>query len=201
MKKVFPLIIAVLLSGMAMGQNSFGIKGGLNVAKLKLSVGSASGSSDDLLSFHAGFYATLMTSEKFGFQPEIYYSAQGGGGSGGDFKMGYINVPVMMRFSLSDGISLQAGPQLSFLMNATVGGVDAKSAMNTVDFGAGFGLGLDRPSGVNFTFRYNIGFTNTLTPSATSQISGLGLGSISMTNQVIQFSLGFRLGGGEAVAK
>ena len=38
MKKLFPLVMAVLLSGVAMGQNSFGIKGGLNVAKIKLSL-------------------------------------------------------------------------------------------------------------------------------------------------------------------
>ncbi len=134
-----------------------------------------------------------MTSETFGFQPEFLYSVQGGKSSGSNFSLSYLNIPVMMRYTFSPGVSLQAGPQIGFLLAASVGGVDAKSGMNTVDFGAGFGLGVERPSGVNFTFRYNLGFSNTLSTATTSAISGIGLPGFTMTNQVIQFSLGFKL--------
>lgn len=189
-------MIAVLLwSGVAAQGFTYGIKGGLNLAKLKMSFGGLSASSEDLVSFHAGFYGVLMTSEKFGIQPEIVYSGQGGGGSGGsgNFNLGYINVPVMLRYTFTPGVSLQAGPQVGFLLSASVDGTDAKSAMNSVEFGVGFGLGVERPSGVNFAFRYNLGISNTLSSDVNTALAGLGLGSLTMTNQVIQFSLGFNL--------
>ncbi len=201
MKKHIVLVLLGLFSSAAIAQKmTVGIKGGLNLASLKISAGGLSASSNDLFSFHGGFYGTIMNSEKFGFQPEFLYSAQGGKGSGGsgNFNLGYINIPVMMRYTFTPGVSLQAGPQLSFLLNATVDGTDIKSVMNTMDFGACFGLGVDMPSGVNFAFRYNIGFSNTLTSAATSGLSGLGFGNLTMTNQVIQFSLGVKLTKDEA---
>ncbi len=201
MRKYVVFGLLGFLSSVAIAQKmTVGIKGGLNLASYKVALGGVSASSNDLLSFHGGFYGTIMTSENFGFQPEFLYSAQGGKGSGGsgDINWGYINIPVMMRYTFTPGVSLQAGPQLSFLLNASANGVDIKSDMNTIDFGVGFGLGVDRPSGVNFTFRYNIGFSNVLNSAVASSLSGFGLGNVTMTNQVIQFSLGFKLSKDEA---
>ncbi len=187
-------MMAVLMPAMVSAQDfSWGAKAGLNIAKLKMSVGTISASTDDLVSFHAGLYGKIKTSEKFFIQPEFIYSAQGGKGDGGNFNMGYLNVPVMLAFVFTPGISLQAGPQVGFLMNATVDGADVKSEMNSVDFGAGFGLGVERPSGFSFSFRYNIGFSNTLSSALASSLAGLGFGTVSMTNQVMQFSVGYRL--------
>jgi Outer membrane protein beta-barrel domain len=194
MNKRLVFMMIILVPGFATAQDfSWGAKAGLNLAKLKMSVGTISASSDDLVSFHAGLYGKIKTSEKFFIQPEFIYSAQGGKGDGGNFNMGYLNVPVMLAFEFSPGISVQAGPQVGFLMNASVDGTDIKSQMNSVDFGASFGFGVERPSGFSFSFRYNIGFTNTLSSAVASSLAGLGLGTVSMTNQVIQFSLGYRL--------
>lgn len=189
----------VLLNGGLFAQGTrYGIKAGLNVANLKISLGGMSATSNDLYSFHAGFYSVIMTSEKFGFQPEFLYSAQGGAGSGGsgNFNLGYLTVPVMLRYDFTPGVNIQAGPQVGFLMNATVDGTDAKSGMNTVDFDLAFGLGVERPSGVSFTFRYIVGLSNTLSSATSSALQGLGFGGVTMTNQVIQLSLGMRLSKG-----
>lgn len=187
-------MMMVLMPAIVSAQEfTWGAKAGLNIAKLKVSFGSFSTSTDDLISFHGGLYGKLKTSEKFFIQPEFLYSGQGGKGDGGSFSMGYLNVPVMLAFVFTPGVSLQAGPQIGFLMNATVDGTDVKSGMNSIDFGAGFGLGVERPSGVSFSFRYNIGFTNTLSSALASSLAGFGLGTLTMTNQVMQFSVGYRL--------
>ncbi len=192
----YPIVLALLLlSATADAQKSYyGIKAGLNIASLKLSFSGMSGSTNDLYSFHGGVYAVFMTSEKFGFQPELLYSAQGAAGSGGsgNFNLNYLTVPVMMRFTFTPGALIQFGPQVGFLMGASVDGQDAKSGMNSVDFGLGFGLGFERPSGVNFGFRYVLGLSNTLSSSTTSGLGQLGLSGITMTNQVIQLSVGYR---------
>jgi len=191
------LLLALMLAGSGvMAQNRyFGIKGGLNIAHTTISLGGISASSNDLTSFHVGIYNVLMTSEKFGFQCELLYSAQGGGGSGGsgDFKLNYLSVPILMRYTFTPGVSIQAGPQVGFLMSATVNGVDAKSAMSDVDFGLGFGLGVERPSGVSFSFRYVLGLTNTFNSTTSSAFNQLGFGNTTMTNRVVQLSLGYRL--------
>lgn len=137
-----------------------------------------------------------MTSENFGFQSEVLYSAQGGAGSGGsgDFNLNYLSVPILLRYTFTPGVSIQAGPQIGFLLSATVDGTDAKSAMNTTDFGLAFGLCVERPGGVSFSFRYVLGLTNTFNSDARSAFSQLGFGSTTMTNRVIQLSLGLGLG-------
>lgn len=195
MKRILIFSLVTAIAGSAYGQTfDYGVKAGLNIAKLNVSAMGFSATSDELFSFHAGVYGTIMTSEKFGIQPELIYSGQGGAGSG-NFVLGYLNVPVMLRYEFSPGINIQGGPQVGFLLNATVDGMDAKSAMNTVDFGLGFGLGVDRPSGVNFGFRYVLGLSNTFSSESSAALAGFGLPGVSMMNQVMQFSVGYKLSG------
>lgn len=192
------LLIAVLASsvGAAAQKPIFGIKAGLNLAKLSITVsasglGSFSESSDNLVSFTAGGFLTAPLGKNFGIQPELLYSGQGGSSSAGDFKLGYILMPVMLRYNINETFSLQGGPQLGILINATVSGVDAKDQMNSTDFGLAFGFGGDFAGGLTASFRYIIGFSNTLKVDlSTSGIPGLDL---KMTNQVMQFSLGYKL--------
>lgn len=196
MKKLVILLIALtLVLGATAQKFDFGLKVGLNVSSLKITFGGYGGTSDDLISFHGGVYGVLKTSDKFGIQGDFLYSAQGGGssGGGGNFNLDYLSIPIMLRFEFTPGVNLQAGPQVGFLMRAVVDGQDAKSAMNSTDFGLGFGIGVDRPSGVSFGFRYVAGLTNTLSSEFNSAASGFGLPGITMTNQVMQFSVGFRL--------
>lgn len=196
MKRIYLVVLVSALAFTSAAQKfQYGIKGGINLAKLKVSVTGMSATSDELFSFHAGFYGLIMTSEKFGIQPELLYSGQGASGSGGsgNFSLGYLTIPVMLRYEFTPGVTIQAGPQVGFLMSATVDGQDAKSGLNSTDFGLGFGLGVDRPSGVNFGFRYVIGLSNTLSDATTGALVGFGYPGVSMTNQVMQFSVGFRL--------
>ena len=117
-------------------------------------------------SFHLGVVAEISISDKFSVQPELLYSAQGAKQDGGDgeLKLDYINIPVMAKFYVAEGFSLEAGPQVGFLMSAKSeeGGesVDVKDLFKGIDFGIDFGLGYKMESGLNFGARYNLGLSN-----------------------------------------
>lgn len=87
-------------------------------------------------------------------------------------KLNYLNIPIMAKYYVADGLSIQAGPQLGFLLKAnaevdvkienekTTITKDIKSSVNKVDFGLNFGVGYDLPIGLFFDARYNLGLTN-----------------------------------------
>lgn len=174
MKKIFSLALgAMLLGGSAFAQHSsqkvsFGLKGGLNVNNLK---NSKSGGTDfkTLIGFNAGALAHIHLAEQLALQPEIYYSLQGAKydllSEEGKYKLGYINVPVMVQYMFDNGFRLQAGPQVGFLINADseLGSVetDVKKNYKKVDFGITGGVSYVEPSsGVGIDARYNLGLSD-----------------------------------------
>jgi hypothetical protein len=188
MKKTIALIMmcgTLSIGAFAQGA-SFGIKGGLNLAKETATGSGLSISSDSRTSFHFGVYTTIMFSDKFGLQPELLYSGQGAGSGSSADKFSYLAIPIMLKYHVNPIFSLQAGPQLGFLMSATSAGTDVKDQMNSTDFAGAFGLGVDLPMGLNFAARYVPGFSNILksTPSG-----------VTLKNETIQISVGFTIVG------
>jgi hypothetical protein len=111
--------------------------------------------------FHVGAYINLNFSEKFGITPEILYSANGSKWEDAKVNFDYISLPVMIRIMPVKFLSLEAGPQFSFLTKAEVEGVgDVKDQLKKNDFGLAFGVGLHIPMGFNVGARYIYGFTN-----------------------------------------
>ncbi len=192
MKKIF-LLLVLIIPMSAMAQAKFGLKGGLNLAKIHVSASSggtsASVSSDNLTSFTAGLFLSSMINDKFGIQPELLYSGQGGSSSGGDLKLDYILLPIMLKFYAAESVTLQAGPQLGILMGASSGGQNIKDSMNSVDFDLNFGIGVELSGGTELGFRYVLGLANIVKDTGTG-MSGV---SITTTNQVMQFTVGFKL--------
>src|SRR5690554_1267999 len=137
----------------------FGVKAGLNMA----SIGGDDTGMDGRTSFHAGGLVEIVLSDKFSLQPEILYSSQGAKQEesysffGVDveekitMKLDYINVPIMAKYYIIEGLAVEAGPQIGVLISAKVdaemsgGGesesesADIKEYLNTLDIG--FGLG------------------------------------------------------------
>lgn len=134
-----------------------GAKAGVNFANITDSDG------DMITSFHVGVLAEIFVNEKFSIQPEVLYSSQGSSeklaGSDIKLKLDYINVPIMAKYYLMDGLNVQAGPQVGFLTTSELEGVDVKDAMQKVDFGINLGAGYELPMGVFFDARYNMGLT------------------------------------------
>ncbi|SKA40882.1 Outer membrane protein beta-barrel domain-containing protein [Chitinophaga eiseniae] len=147
----------------------FGVKGGLNLAKI-----TNESSSKTRASFYAGGLANIALDQHWAIQPELLYSGQGTkmkssylGGlitAESTLKTDYINIPVMVQYSIVPAFYLEAGPQLGILAGAKLKGgnvsVDVKDQMKSIDFGIGVGFGYKFDMGLGVSGRYNFGLTN-----------------------------------------
>ena len=175
MKNLF-LIAAVLFLGVFAGNAQslkFGAKIGANFSTLD--GGGIDGK--NLTSFHVGALAELNLLQNFSVQPEIMYSSQGTDYMNEDLKLDYISIPVLARFYvITDKLSLEAGPQFSFLVNKDV---PEQFRAKTFDFAAAGGLGYNLTSFIFVQARYVVGLTDTSKDA-------------SVTNKVFQLSAGLR---------
>jgi len=152
----------------------FGIKGGVNFSNIY------STEVDDnnvLTSFNAGLYGKFPISDIVSIQPEILYSRKGGEltynnafTSGvSQFKLNYIEVPVLLNVNITKEFSVHAGPYFAYLIDAEVNNdaegdvLDFEDAYNNDDFNK-FDVGIS--GGIGFDFdsfgigaRYNYGFS------------------------------------------
>lgn len=193
----------------------FGVKAGVNFA----TIGGDIEDADGRTSFHVGAVAEFKISDKFSFQPELMYSAQGAkeefketytilgtsytSEESSEIKLDYINIPLMAKFYVAEGFSLEAGPQVGFLISAkseyeftetsndgtTVSEVsgsdeeDIKDFVSGLDYGLNFGVGYKMDSGLNFGARYNLGLGNVNDEDDSDDYK--------INNSVIQVSLGY----------
>jgi hypothetical protein len=166
----------------------FGLKGGLNVSNF---IGDIIDNTFRT-SVHLGIFSEIMISDKFSLQPELLYSGQGYSGSAtpgfSRSKYDYINLPVLAKIYIAEKISIEAGPQIGFLVSAKEKTSDDKLSIpnqKTVDFGLNLGLAYDLKNGVFFQTRYNLGLSNVNSDSNAN--------AIKYTNSVIQLSVGIKL--------
>lgn len=175
MKNLF-LVAAVLFLGIASSNAQdikFGAKIGANFSKLD--GGGEDGS--NLTSFHVGALVELNLLQNFSVQPELLYSSQGTKLNNEDIKLDYVSLPVLAKFYLiSDKLSLEAGPQFSFLINKDV---PEQFRAKTFDFAAAGGLGYNITSFIFVQARYVVGLTDASRDAA-------------VTNKVFQLSAGLR---------
>ncbi len=195
MKKVLLFFITTIFGfALVNAQVTFGAKAGVNFSDI---TGEKVDSFEGLTSFHVGAVAEIQISEKFSVQPELIYSMQGSDYSedfeGDDFegsvKVNYLNIPLMAKYYVADGFSLEAGPQIGLLVSATDEYEDEeddiKDFLKSTDFGINFGLGYKLESGLNFTARYNIGLSDNL------DADDFETDGAEYKNSVIQFSVGY----------
>ena len=190
MKKLTTLVVIFLFTAFSSyGQGlDIGIKGGLNLSTF-------SGDLDDTemkAGFHIGPFLKIKPTDKFALQPEVLYSLQGAGSGIVDenYSLSYINVPVLGRFYLVDGLSIDIGPQVGFLLNADLGDTDLQDAFQTIDFGIKGGLGLDLPMGFQASIRYYYGLGD-IASEEIEEITGLLGEEITVNNQNIMISIGY----------
>ncbi|HET8808651.1 MAG TPA: porin family protein [Flavobacteriaceae bacterium] len=197
MKKVGLFAILTVFSvAFAQAQNpsdliQFGAKGGVNFSTI---TGDGFENPSSRTGFHAGFVIEMPVNDRFSIQPEILYSNKGFTSEGtiagtdyeAEYKMDYIDIPIMAKIYLLNGLNLQVGPQIGFRINEEVeyntdlgDAVDEfDSDENDIGFGIGAGLGYKFASGFFIQGRYNYGFTE-IYPDSESH------------NSVIQAGVGF----------
>jgi hypothetical protein len=198
MKKVIcTLSLIALFTAGVFAQVSVGLKAGLNLANQKFDADGISISPDLLVGFHVGGYVNIAPSDKFSIQPELLFNSVGskfdtGSGDKTDLKFSYISVPIMFKYSPVPIFNVQAGPQASFLMSAKADSEDIKDSFKGLDLGLAVGAGVDLPMGLSFTARYIAGLANIADDSSGSDFEG-----VKVKNNVIQFSVGYKLFGGK----
>ncbi|MES2574201.1 MAG: porin family protein [Bacteroidota bacterium] len=150
----------------------FGVKGGVNFSNIY------SEDVDDnnvLTSFNAGVYATFPVGDILSIQPEVLYSRKGAkltydnafvtGET--EFKLNYIEVPVLFKVNITENLNVHAGPYFAYLVDAQVknesDGGDFEDNYDNDDFNK-FDVGISGGIGLEFSFieigaRYNYGFT------------------------------------------
>ncbi|MDT0293847.1 porin family protein [Mesonia ostreae] len=158
----------------------YGVKAGVNFAN-------SHGDTDDADSrtgLHIGAFAEFMLSEKFAFQPELLYSMQGNKYEESEtilgetfkaeskLKLDYINIPLIFKYYATEGLAIEAGPQVGFLVSANEeyeasgadvsesGDEDVKDFYKSIDYGLNIGLSYTLDMGVMFGARYYYGLAD-----------------------------------------
>ena len=135
----------------------------------KVGVTLATISSDDSkfkFGMAAGIEGQYQLNNWFGLSAAVMYSQQGAKAKNYDLKLNteYINIPVMAKFYVTKGLSLNVGLQPGFMTKAKAKGegrtIDVKSNCNKVDFSIPMSIAYEFENGLSFEARYTTGLTN-----------------------------------------
>ena len=135
----------------------------------KVGVTLATISSDDSkfkFGMAAGIEGQYQLNNWFGLSAAVMYSQQGAKAKNYDVKVNteYINIPVMAKFYVTKGLSLNVGLQPGFMTKAKAKGdgrtIDVKSNCNKVDFSIPMSIAYEFENGLTFEARYTTGLTN-----------------------------------------
>jgi len=191
MKKILLSAIAVMaFMSVSAQETRFGVKAGLNLSSLTGDVEDAK----SLVGFQVGGFAEIKLTDKFAIQPEVLFSTQGAKFDDieGDYdaKLNYINVPVLAKYFVTEAFTVEAGPQIGFLVSAKVDGEDLKDAYKSVDFGFNFGAGYNFTENLSLGLRYTLGLSSVAdTPD---EFEDFGFGDITVRNSNLALALAYK---------
>ncbi len=176
MKKQLVLIaFACMASTVAMAQNwsqdlQFGIKGGVNFATV---TGDYFDDPDHRTSFNAGLVLEAPIADRISLQPEVFYSGQGfditdePDQRDAEFQLDYIQVPVLLKVYVIEGLNIQVGPQFGFKVNEEIdfdpnsdGGDFDTDAIEDFDMQIATGLEYKFQNNFFIQGRYTYGFSD-----------------------------------------
>lgn len=196
MKKILlSAVLTFLLCTTTQAQEmAFGFKAGYNLSEIKVN--------DDRYDYgtrgglHIGGLAELTLSDRFSLQAELFYSQQGASKTvyewpdiyDDEIIMNYINLPVLAKFYIVEGLAIEAGPQIGYLLKAEQtsmrrDGFDSnvKDSYKLTDFSIVGGISYEFPLGLFLQARYANGLNN-INKEA----------DLTMKNNVFSFCAGFK---------
>ena len=206
MKKLFLATLITFIGATTIHAQSddtttqFGVKGGVNLATVR---GDDIGEKNQLTSFHLGLFMEIPLSGRFSFQPEVLYSGQGynmvknNAFTGEvDYKLDYIQVPLMAKIYLIKGFYAEAGPQFGFKVKEVIdfksksdgGDIPINSEDSQIkgfDTSLALGTGYKFDNGLSLSARYTHGLTSIFKEDAPL------IGNADVKNSVWQFGVGF----------
>lgn len=210
MKKYMLLIATLFLSVTLMAQTDkikLGVKAGLNLSSLSFDESELN--SSNKTGFTAGIMVEIPLAKNFSLQPELLYSEQGSKSSFSDqdvtnsnykstIDLNYLNIPVMVKYYVLKGLSVQAGPQIGILLKANNKyqdnflGYENHESFNLKDYTTGidtsvnFGLGYQFKDKFYTDLRYNISYSNVFKEGDANHFI-----NNDMKNRVFQISIGY----------
>lgn len=152
----------------------YGVKAGLNMSTMSNDMAFDPGFSmgmgfrvGGLVNLHWGKRTanSLNGTGLWGLQPEIIFSNQVVKSDGGDVKMNYIQVPIMLKIYPISALSFEVGPEFSYLLSTSPDTMATDGAeLNVGDckgltMGAGVGVAYELDFGLTIGARYSLGFT------------------------------------------
>ncbi|MDR0659552.1 MAG: PorT family protein [Prevotellaceae bacterium] len=162
-KILFTLVLLLSVGIVANAQFKFGVKAAANFA-------TTNGDGDDMkVGFSGGLLGQYKFNDRWAIQPEVLFNMQGPKGETGNgtlkLNLGYIAVPVMAQFYIINGLFVEAGPQIGFLVTAKAKidgeSEDVKDGFKTVEAAINYGVGYELQNvPVGFFFRSSIGVTS-----------------------------------------
>jgi opacity protein-like surface antigen len=178
MKKVlFTIVLSfIFISGIqAQGDFKFGVTGGLITSQINNKVAPLGFNLlNTTLVSGTGFYVGGITSvrfgENFGIQPELLYAKAG--------DLEYIQLPVMIKYYVIEGLYAQVGPQFSLSTNANEVGNVIETLFNSNDIIGVNSLGIDLGFGAGYEILDNLAVQARYSVELTNRIDGV-VGSIS----------------------
>lgn len=186
-----------------------GIKAGLNISSLTFDESELE--SSQKTGFTAGVMAEIPLAKNFAIQPELLYSQQGMKFSYSDAEvsnshykstvtLNYLNIPVMLKYYVAKGFSVQAGPQIGILLKANNNYQDnflgyenredfnLKEYSNGIDTSVNFGLGYQFKDKFYADARYNLSYS---TIFKEANPTGNYIINTDMKNRVFQITIGY----------
>jgi Outer membrane protein beta-barrel domain len=118
--------------------------------------------------FHVGLVLPQIDlTEKVGLRPELQYSLQGFDvGSVGKASFHYVALPVLANLQVTPELSLQLGPQVSYLADARLGigsdlfSISYNKAFHRIDLSGAAGMEYKVSDKMSIGGRYVLGFSN-----------------------------------------
>jgi Outer membrane protein beta-barrel domain len=192
MKKMSTLFAAVFMlatifsATKSYAQFSYGVKAGAIQSAFKQKAGAET---DSKTGFVAGAFAAYTIIPNLDVQVEGLYSQLGAkqdvDGSTGKYKFNYINVPVLAKYNVWNGIYAIAGGQFGYLVSAKTElkgqKEDIKDNAKKTDLGLVFGGGYETRNGIGAEIRYLPGMKD------------ISNNSTSIKNVAWQLTLSYRI--------
>jgi hypothetical protein len=172
---IFSLTFLTITAAKSQEKIQFGAKGGINFTSM---TSDFLNNKEFKTGFHIGLLAEIPFGEKFSLQPEILYSTHGVKGEvillyvpfpgapepppiSGEFKLNYIQIPVLAKIYLAKNFSIELGPSFNFLVKdeENYGTVSRSDIGSNFEFSGILGLSYKLNSNLFGSIRYVNGFT------------------------------------------
>ncbi len=160
-------------------ETRYGFKAGVNISNYSGTnlEDIQEGLNDSRIGFVAGFFVDMHVAGKLRFQPELLYSAQGAKEEA--LRADYLQVPLMLKYELTNFLSIQLGPQIGVKIH------EFEDSFKNFDFGVNGGIGITILENVVIDARYNLGLADMFDEDRAPNFEG--------KNAVIQIGISYRL--------